>query len=96
MRENPIELFKENADIESNHLQPALKCRGFVNDNSFPMILEENKFMLTIENTSITKMKNLVTSFALLLCNHCVQLIVLKKFSVINGIFSKMYHQVAK
>ena len=26
----------------------------------------------------------------------CVQLIVLKKFSVINGIFSKMYHQVAR
>ena len=26
----------------------------------------------------------------------CVQLVVLKKFSVINGIFSKMYHQVAR
>ena len=35
MRENPIELFKENADIETNHLQAALKCRGFV-DEFFP------------------------------------------------------------
>ena len=49
MRENPTELFKEN------YLQPALKCRGFVDNNSFPMILEENEFMLTIENTSIAK-----------------------------------------
>ena len=29
-RENPIKLFRENGDIESNHLQPALKCRGFL------------------------------------------------------------------
>ena len=46
-----MELFKENVDIESNHLQLALKYRCFVDDNSFPMILEENEFMLTIENT---------------------------------------------
>ena len=26
MPENPMELFKENASIESNHVQPALKC----------------------------------------------------------------------
>ena len=72
MPENPIELFKENADIESSHLQPALKCRGFVDDNSFPMILEENKFILTIENSSIAKTKDFVTAFGLLLCSHYV------------------------
>ena len=72
MRENLIELFKENADIKSNHLQPALKCQGFVDDNSFPVILEENEFMLTIENTSIAKMKDFVTVFALFLCSHYV------------------------
>ena len=64
MRENPIELFKENADIESNHLQPAL--------NSFPMILEENELMLIIENTSIAKTKDFVMAFALSLCSHYV------------------------
>ena len=26
MPENPMELLKENASIESNHVQPALKC----------------------------------------------------------------------
>ena len=72
MRENLIELFRENADIESNNLQPALKCRGFVDDSSFSMILKENEFMLTIENTSIAKTKDLVMAFALLLCSHYV------------------------
>ena len=57
MRENPIELFKENADIQTNHLPPALKCQGFVDGNSFPIILEENEFMLTIENISWRKRK---------------------------------------
>ena len=57
MRENPIELFKENADIQTNHLPPALKYRGFVDGNSFPIILEENEFMLTIENMSWRKRK---------------------------------------
>ena len=72
MRENPIELFKENADIKPNHLQPALKCRDFVDGNSFPTILEENASMLTIENKSIAKTKDFVTAFALLLCSHYV------------------------
>ena len=71
IQENPIELFKENVDIKSNHLL-ALKCRDFVDDNSFPMILEENKFMLTIKNMSIAKTKDFVMAFALLLCSHHV------------------------
>ena len=71
MRENPIELFKENADIESNRLQPALKRRDFGDDNSFPMILEENSFILTIENTSIAKRKILLR----LLCFCCAVII---------------------
>ena len=55
MRENPIELFKENADIETNHLQAALKCRGFV-DEFFPNNLGgKHEFMLAIENMSMTK-----------------------------------------
>ena len=72
MRENPIELFKENADIKTNHLQPALKCRGFVDGNSFPIILEENEYMLTIENMSMAKTKGFLTVFTLLLyCHLC-------------------------
>ena len=34
--------------------------------------------------------------YPFILQSLCVQLIVLKTFSVINGIFSKMYHQVAR
>ena len=72
MQKNPVELFKENAGIESNHLQPTLKCLGFVDGNSFPVTLEGNAFMLTIENTSIAKTKDFVTAFSLLLCSHYV------------------------
>ena len=57
---------------QPNYLQPALKCQGFVDDNSFPMILKESKFMLTIENTSVVKRKDFVTAFALFLCSHCM------------------------
>ena len=89
MRENLIELFKENVDNTSSHLQPARKCCDFV-DNYFPIILKENKLMLTIKNMSIAKMRDFVTAFVILLCSHCVKL-VLKKFKVISSIFSKMY-----
>ena len=69
---NPIELFKENADIESNHEQPALKCPDFVDNNSFPMILEENRIHVDHQNTSVAKTKDFLTTFALLLCSHYV------------------------
>ena len=72
MRENLIELFKENADNKSSHLQPALKCCDIVDNNYFPIILKENELMLTIKNMSIAKMRDAVTAFVILLCSHHV------------------------
>ena len=97
MRENPIELFKENADIETNHLQAALKCIGFV-DEFFPNNLGgKHEFMLAIENMSMAKTQKIFHGFyAFAVQSLPVQLIALKKFSVINDIFSKMYHQVSR
>ena len=62
------EFFKENADTESSHLQPALKCWGLV----VPIMLVENEFMLTIENMSIAKTKDFFMAFALLLSSQYV------------------------
>ena len=58
-REGPIEIIEL---FKLHHLQPEIKCSGFVDGNSF----------LMIENTSIEKMKDFVTAFALLLCSHYV------------------------
>ena len=73
------------------------KIIGFV-DEFFPNNLGgKHEFMLAIENMSMAKTRKFFHGFyAFAVQSLPVQLIALKKFSVINDIFSKMYHQVSR
>ena len=82
-REGPIEIIEL---FKLHHSQPEIKCSGFVDGNSF----------LMIENTSIAKLKILLRLLRFCCAVIMFQLIILKNFSVINDIFSKICHQNAR